>query len=482
MKRIIMQFSAVIILIFLLCLQIFALNSFGQTSRAAGDSAGKASWRKIVCSNGVDSSEGIAVDGSGNIYIAGVTSGDLDGNKNAGARDAFISKFDITGARLWTRLLGSAMDDCANGVALDASGNVYVTGWTAGNLDGKEHSGGYDAFISKYNPAGEKQWVTLLGTEKSDLGLCIKIDPTGSIYIAGSTSGNLSGNANSGCYDAFIARYDQSGAKKWLRLLGSTALDSAGAVAIDGSGNIYITGTTNGDLGGNKNSGSFDAFIASYDSSGEMRWVKHLGSAALDSAEGIALDKRGNIYITGYSNGNPLDGYLNAGSTVAFIAKYDPFGVKQWVQVLDSKGHDYAGGIAIGESGDIYITGFTNGDLDGNKNAGHYDAFVVKYDATGAKHWSRLLGSKQSTKAVDIAIGPSGCLFITGYTSGNTMRKISSGINDAFIAGMSPDEIPRAGEKSPVRALHGTIAAQLLDILSRRDYEPLINVIAGSRG
>jgi hypothetical protein len=207
------------------------------------------------------------VDGSGNIYVAGYTTGNLDGEINAGGYDAFLAMYDPTGAWQWTKLLGTAGDDYANGVAVDVSGYIYVTGPTSGALDGETNAGGYDAFLAKYDSSGNKQWTKLLGTAAPDDATGVAVDGSGNIYVTGSTDGNLNGNTNAGPSDVFLARYDSLGGRLWTKLLGSSSGDYPLGIAV-GGGYIYVTGLTSGNLDGNTNAGDTDIFLVKYSPGG----------------------------------------------------------------------------------------------------------------------------------------------------------------------------------------------------------------------
>ena len=112
--------------------------------------------------------------------------------------------------------------------------------------------------------------------------------------------------------------------------------------------------------------------------------TKQFGTSSPDHAYGISTDIGGNVYVTGHTNGS-LDGNTNAGSSDLFVVKYDSGGIKQWTQQLGSAEEDFGIGITLDSSGDVYATGFTGGGLDGNANAGNNDFFVVKYDTDGNK-------------------------------------------------------------------------------------------------
>ena len=110
-----------------------------------------------------DRGNGIAIDSSNNIYITGYSKGDLDNNTNSGRSDAFLMKFDSGGSKQWTKLIGTSSDDIANDIIIDSSNNIYITGYSNGHLDNHTNTGNSDIFISKYNSTGNKQWSKLFG-------------------------------------------------------------------------------------------------------------------------------------------------------------------------------------------------------------------------------------------------------------------------------------------------------------------------------
>jgi len=141
-----------------------------------------------------DYANGVATDSSGNVYVTGFTYGGLDGT-NAGNSDLFVVKYNSSGTKQWTKQLGTSSTDLANGVATDSSGNVYVAGGTYGGLDGNT-KGNSDLIVVKYNSSGTKQWTKQLGTSSTDLAYGVATDSSGNVYVAGGTYGGLDGNSN----------------------------------------------------------------------------------------------------------------------------------------------------------------------------------------------------------------------------------------------------------------------------------------------
>ena len=187
---------------------------------------------------------------------------------SCGSSDDASTSTGNTTTSLWTKQLGTSSSDGGSGVTTDSSGNVYVTGYTLGGLDGNTNSGSYDMFLVKYNSSGTKQWTKQLGSSGWDWGNGVTTDSSGNIYVTGYTNGGLDGNTNSGYGDIFLVKYNSSGTKQWTKQLGTSSSDSGNGVTTDSSGNIYVTGSTEGGLDRNINSGSSDIFLVKYRSSG----------------------------------------------------------------------------------------------------------------------------------------------------------------------------------------------------------------------
>ena len=398
------------------------------------------SWLKLLGSesSGWEYGESIAVDSIGNSYITGHTNGKLDGNINAYGSTAFVLKYDAYGNKQWAKVIGSSIATYGNGIAVDAGGNSYITGYTDGDLDGNINAGDKDILVAKYDANGNKLWSKLLGTSRYDGGYGIAVDLIGNCYIVGNTSGNLDGNINSGSQDIFVSKFDTNGNKLWTKQLGTIQIDGGVGIAVDIIGNCYITGGSSGNLDGNDNAGpgatdfTEDIFVTKYDTNGNKLWTKLFGTYYSEVGKGIAIDIIGNIYITGQTNGN-LDGNTNSGGWDIFVTKLDVAGNKLWTKLLGTPGTESAKGIVVDSDGNAFITGYTDGNLDENINAGDNDILVAKYDANGNKLWSKLLGTSRYDGGYGIALDPNGNLYMTGMTDGNLGGNINSGGDEIFI-------------------------------------------------
>lgn len=424
---------------------VSALNNAGESKKCTQVSVTTAVWTKLLGTTANEVGHAVALDTSGNIYITGETSGNLDGQTNTGRNDIFLAKYDSSGTKQWVRLVGTPLQDRAYGVAVDSSGNVFIAGCVQGSVDGQTYAGGNDIVIAKYDSSGTKQWARLLGTTGSDVASAIALDLSGNVYITGSTNGMLDGQTNAGSNDIFVAKYGSSGTKEWVRLLGSTMSDQGNGIAVDSSGNISVTGYAGGTIDGQAYAGNSDIVTAGYDSSGTKQWTRLFGTASTDKGNGIALDSSGNIFITGSTMGSP-DGLANAGMSDIFIVKYDTSGTKQWVTVLGTTEHDQGYGIALDSSGNIFITGYTRGNLDGNTFAGGWgDIFVAKYDQLGSKQWVKLLGTTSEEWGYGVAVNSAGDAIFTGYTYGNLDGLSNSGYNSDPILGTSDAFLAKIG-------------------------------------
>jgi hypothetical protein len=405
------------------------------------NSSGSKQWTKQLGVSGKYTiANGVAVDSANNIYVTGQTNGSLVGNTLTGTYDLFITMYNSSGTKQWTKLLGvTGKNTIAKGIAIDSTSNIYVTGNTNGGLDGNTLTGTNDLFVTKYNSSGTKQWTQQLGVNsKNTYANGVIVDLVGNAYLAGYTNGALDGNSLTGAYDLFITKFNSNGSKQWTKQLGvSGVVTNALGISIDSSSNISVTGYTANGLDGNSLMGDRDLFVTQYNSNGTKQWTKQLGvSGAGTFANGIVVDSLNNINVTGYTNGG-LDGNTQTGSRDLFVTKYNSIGTKQWTEqsgTISAPAYTYAYGIAADSANNIYVTGFTNGGLDGNTLMGNTDFFVTKYNSSGAKQWTKQLGvSTYDTYAYGVATDSDNFIYVTGYTTGGLDGNALMGNQDFFV-------------------------------------------------
>ena len=196
-------------------------------------------------------------------------------------------------------------------------------------------------------------------------------------------------NCKQGCSDIFLVKYGSDGEKQWTQQIVASSKEIAYGVAVDSVGNIYLTGYTSGTLEG-INSGANDIFLIKYSSDGIKQWIEQFGSSEDDSGLGIRVDSKDNVYVTGYTEGG-LDGNTNSGKQDIFLVKFNSSGAKLWTKQLGTPFDDSANGLAIDSSDNIYVTGYTQGNL--YTYSGGKDVFVVKYNSSGTKQWTRQFGA-----------------------------------------------------------------------------------------
>jgi hypothetical protein len=186
-------------------------------------------------------------------------------------------------------------------VAIDGAGNVVVAGNTLGSL-AQSNNGSYDAFVVKYAADRTVRWRRQAGTRRSEIVRRVAADTAGNVVVAGYTPGSLAG-PNKGSTDAFVIKYAFDGTEQWRRQLGTKGEDGAAGIATDAVGDIVVVGWTAGSLGG-PNEGGLDAFIVKYASDGTERWRRQLGSTIIDLVEGVAINNAGDVVIAGYTPGS----------------------------------------------------------------------------------------------------------------------------------------------------------------------------------
>ncbi len=331
--------------------------------------------------------------------MSGFTHGSLGGS-NAGGTDAWLARYDSAGNQLWIRQLGSNTDDLALDAAPDGGGGVYVSGFTDGSLGGP-NAGDDDAWLTRYDSAGNQIWVRQLGTSKDEWGMATAPDGAGGVYVSGYTDGSL-GGPNAGGWDAWLARYNSAGNQVWIRQFGSNSFEFPAGAAPDGAGGVYLSGVTTGSLGGPQ-AGLGDAWLARYDGMGNQLWIRQLGTSQEDVGSATTPDAGGGVYLSGSTQGNL--GGQSAGLNDAWIARYDSAGTQQWIGQFGSNHHDREDDAAPDGAGGVYLSGYTQGSL-GGPSAGGPDIWLARYGPCGIKTYCT--ASTTSIPGCQAAIGTHG--------------------------------------------------------------------------
>ena len=351
-----------------------------------------------------------------------------------GSSSGFLVTFGVSG-----------LDSDVAGVAIDSSDNIYITGTSQGaNVFGKNATSGTtdDIFVAKLNSSGVVQWVYAAGGTGRDRGRKIALDSSGNIYVTGyywSTvdfgGGNVTSNGN---WDAFLLKLNSSGTFQWVKSYGSTLNDLGRDVAIDSNDNIYMLGNYRGtvDFGGGDENGanSGDIFLVKFNSSGVFQWVYTAGASAADDSRALALDSNDNPYITGSFSGT-VDfggGNITTSGNDIYLLKLNSSLAFQWVKRFarddGAAGQALGLAVAVDDDGNVYSVGQIAGNYNlGGQNVvsgGNNDAYIVKYDSSGTFQWSKTFGGGSTMdaydKAQDIVIDSNDFIITAGRISGNT--------------------------------------------------------------
>jgi len=339
--------------------------------------------------------------------------------------------------------LGTPGFDISASTATDAFGNVYVAGGTTGSLGGPNNGDSRDAFIAKYDDAGNLLWTKQFGTSTLDTISGIDTDPQGNIYVSGITSGDLARPKQGDSTDAFVAKFDSNGNQQWIQQFGQNLIFQSFSIDVDNAGNAYLTGI-------DVSSAPVPLFAtdnywtAKFDTNGNRQWFTETGSVPngsendeFDESYGVTVGNDGSVYASGWTRGDlPLvdsPGVTqNAGLYDAQITKYDNSGQVQWIRQFGTADYEWAWRPGTDSQGNVYATGWTLGNL-GGPNAGSYDPWLVKYDSQGNQQWITQFGSAGDDEAFNLYIDKNDHIFVTGYTNGS-LGGANAGGFDAWAA------------------------------------------------
>jgi hypothetical protein len=428
--------------------------------------AAPVSYSSYLGAAGVDNAVAVAIDPDGNIYVAGWT----ESGGSSGV-DSFVTKLSSDGSRIiWSMPLAGNGEDRATGIAVDAGGNVYVAGWTNSTnfpTQGayqERNAGGRDAFLTKLGSTGAIIFSTYFGGTGNDAANGIAIDSAGNIYIAGeTTSSDLPVRSalqpvKRGGIEAFAAKFVPTGdVLVFATYLGGNLDDRANAIAVDTGGNAYITGDTSSSdfpvasalqaVSG----GAQDAFVLKLGSQGSLVYSTYLGGSGgivglPESGRAIGVDSAGNAYVAGVTSSvnfpvaSAAQPHLAGGITDGFVAKLNPTGSALiYSTYLGGSSVDYCTGIAVSSAG-AWVAGYTASSNFPTRtpaqgsNAGVYDAFVVQLAAGGAVEQSTYLGGSDNDAANAIAVA-AGAIYVAGQTASTNfplMNPVQGSLNGMF--------------------------------------------------
>jgi uncharacterized protein (DUF2249 family) len=333
-------------------------------------------------------------------------------------RDIFFAKYDSNGNYLWAKSINGGNTDISNALVIDSTGNFYVTGYFSQIVDFDPGPGtatlsgnSQGIFFAKYDSAGNYVWAKSLESIGYNEGHDINLDKSGNIYLTGFFANNLdfdpspaTATLSGGSRSIFCAKYDNSGNYLWANKIGSSSYNNSFAVCVDNNNSILITGVFAGTQDFDPgvatstitSAGFGDIFISKYDSLGNYIWAKSIGSPAWEEAYTIAVDNNNNILLSGYyTNSIDFDPgaavYTLSGTTQPsiFLSSFDPSGNFNWVTGFGVQNSNFGNQIKVDDNNDIYLVGSFSDNVDFDPSSlstvlnstGDTDIFFAKYSS-----------------------------------------------------------------------------------------------------
>jgi hypothetical protein len=439
-----------------------------------------------------DIASGITTDAAGNVYVTGyfTSSADLDPTTatstftSFGATDIFIVKLGGAGNFIWARQLGGSSGDEGKSVTVNASGNVFSTGFFSGTADfdpgipvtNLVSTASGDVFVSKLDASGNFVWAKGFGNIAFDTGASIALDASGNVYTTGNFGSMVDFDPGAGTFsltsagagDAFISKLDAAGNFVWAKQLGGTANDAGKALTIDASGNIYSGGYffTDGDFDPGPatstltSNGVGDIYVSKLDAAGNFVWAKNMGGPEDDFAHALTIDASGNVYTTGFfadtADFDPGAGTYTLISVFpsnpslirdqAFICKLDNAGNFVWAGAIGAiKGY----GI-VATTSEIYTAGFYTGQTDFDPSIatftlaafGSDDIFIHKMSQTSVG-----ITEHQVSSGTSIFPNPASGIFYVHTTKVSDLIIITNVLGNEVIK-LSPTSTTEAVDSS----------------------------------
>jgi hypothetical protein len=407
-------------------------------------------WDLIAGGTGLSYGNAIATDSSGNIFVAGYFNYTMNVGTlsltSLGLEDIFVAKFSADGTALWARRIGGVQTDVAKALAVDANGDVFVTGMVSATVDlgfgyTPTFGGGYpDIFLVKLSGVdGTSLWARRMGGVNDDIGYGVAVDSHGNVVLTGYFRATVSFGGTSlvsmyGGNDTFVAKYSGvDGSHLWSKKFVNNSQDIGYGVAVDGADDIFVTGTFMGAVnfgcGSLASAGGNDIFLAKLSgASGSCLWSERFGNTGYDIGYAVAADPLGNVAMTGvYANtvdfGNgPLPSAGPQETVVALFSGAD--GRSLWSTHFGGASSASGYGIAADPNGNIAVTGsFASTANFGNRtmtSVGPSDIFAVLLSPDGTPLWSQQLGAASGDTGYGVVANGQDVL-VTGSSSADAI-------------------------------------------------------------
>lgn len=338
----------------------------------------------------------------------------------------------------WAIAAGGSQHDKTRGIAVDADGNILLTGEFTGTAKFGEQEltavGSMDFFVAKVDPTGKFLWVRSGGGDQIDRGYAIAGDHLGNCYVTGHFQ---SAEAKfdqvtiktGGDYDLFVAKYDSQGKLEWIKSGGGIGYDYGHGIAADKLGNVFVTGAIVGegtfDAGPLGHAGPAHVFCLAMKPDGKVKWVHTAEGPGSSSGHGIATDQQGNCYVGGYASGNCSFGGKKLTTPTGhdiLVAKFDSQGKLGWLHEGHGSANAMIHEITADNTGNVWAAGMFQSELKladrTVANQGKHDMLLTSFDASGKRLWTKTAGGAVIDYGLGVATDGQGNSFLTGSFTG----------------------------------------------------------------
>lgn len=446
-------------------------------------------WAKNFGGASYEEGNGIVTDANGNVFTTGIFQGTVDldpgaGNftvASSGGSDIFISKLDATGNFMWAKTMGGLSADLAYAIDLDATGNIFVTGYFQGTSDFDPGSstytltsaGGVDFFVVKIDASGNFLWARSCGTSGSDMAAALKVTGTGDVYVTGTFQNTVDFDPGVSTYpltsagydDIFLLKLDASGNFLSAISIGSTQYDKGTDVHIDAGGNVFVLGGFKGTVDFDPNSSVYNltssnngaTFVLKLGQSGNFLMAASITGTGTSTGNSIKTDSNGDIIVAGvftsaidFDPGPAVSNMTATALTDIFVLKLSSTGNYIFSQKMGGASNETALDVAVDQFNCIYTTGFFQGTADFDPSATTYTlnssgqtVFISKLSPNGNFIWAQKIASTNSI-GKGITVDNAGVVSTTGTFTGagdfdpmgGSFALMPAGSGDVFVHSM----------------------------------------------
>lgn len=369
-----------------------ATTRTGQLTKLSDDISSTSSnfTKKISATGGVTDVKGTATDTNGNVYVVGSATEAVDAGVVQGAQDVYLRKHDSAGQLVWSRLLGASASASGYAVAVDGSGNVAIAGKVSDKLSSTAVGGGEDSFVAKYDAEGREIFLRQISPVSDDTANAIAFAADGTLLVAGQTRSAMSSSvSHNGATDAYLMKLSTTGSLNWVRHFGGTGEDRATSVGVTTDGHAVVSTVENGEAVVRK--------VGLSDGTTGPVWAVTLGSLGQGNMSAVAIDGSSVYVAGSTTNASLNAGgqstitNSHSGGADGFVVKIDDAGSSATVTqttYIGTSGQESGLGLAV-SNGSIYVAGSTSGDLSGTSTSATADAYVRKLDSAGNTIWTK---------------------------------------------------------------------------------------------